>query len=105
MKILKLVLTIISALKIIDYIENADKIICTVDVSEKDWKDNLMQVKQEEKRWYIICYKNEIWSDVEKCYDAEKQEYKNVLKMLKKCHDYFYKIYFILKFNVNILIV
>ena len=63
-----------------------------------------MQVEQEEKRQHIIHYESKIWSDVKKCYDMKKQEYKNVLKMLKKYHDYFYEIYFILEFNANILI-
>ena len=45
MKTLKLVLTTASALKFIDYTEDADKIICTVNVNEEDWEDNLMQVK------------------------------------------------------------
>ena len=48
--------------------------------------------------------KNEIWSDVKKHYDIKKQECENILKMLKKCCDYFYKIHFILKLDANILI-
>ena len=72
MKILKLILTIVSAFKIIDYIEDVSEIICAVDVSEENWEDNLMQVEWEEKRWYIIHYKNKIWSDVEKYYNMRK---------------------------------
>ena len=64
-----------------------------------------MQVEQEEKRWHVICYKSEIWSDVEKCYDMEKQECRDVLKMLKKCHDYLYRIHFVLELDANTLIV
>ena len=104
MKTFKLVLTIVSALKIIDYTENTDKAICAVNASEKNWEDNLMQVKQKKKKQHIICYENKIWSDVEKCYNVRKQEYKSILKMLKKCYNYFYKIYFVLKLNANILI-
>ena len=104
-KILKLVLTIVSALKIINYTENADEIICAIDINEENWEDNLMQVKQEEKRWHVIYYESKIWSDVEKCYNVRKQEYKNVLKMLKKCCDYLYRIYFVLKLDANILII
>ena len=48
-KILKLVLIIVSALKIINYIENTDEVICTVNISEENWRDNLMQVEWEEK--------------------------------------------------------
>ena len=65
---------------------------------------NLYVIKSEKKRWYVIYYENKIWSDVEKYYNMRKQEYKNVLKMLKKCCKYFYKIHFILEFNANILI-
>ena len=104
MKTFKLILIIVSAFKIINYTENTDEIICTINVSEKDWKDNLMQVKQEKKRWYIIHYESKIWSDVKKHYDTEKQEYKNVLKMLKKYCEYLYKIHFVLKLDANILI-
>ena len=45
MKTFKLILTTISALKIIDYIEDIDKIICTVNVSEENWENNLMQIE------------------------------------------------------------
>ena len=50
MKTLKLVLTTASALKFIDYIEDADKVICTVNISREDWENNLIQVEQDEKR-------------------------------------------------------
>ena len=104
MKTFKLVLTTAFALKIIDYIEDADEIICAVDASRENWRDNLMQVKWKEKRWYIIHYESRIWSDVEKYYDTRKQECKNVLKMLKKYCKYLYRIHFILKLDANILI-
>ena len=105
MKTLKLILTTASAFKIINYIEDMNKVICAVNISEKNWEDNLMQVKQEKKRWYIIHYKNEIWSNVKKHYNTEKQECKNVLKMLKKYCEYFYRIHFILELDANILII
>ena len=72
MKTFKLILTIVSALKIINYTENADKIIYTVNISRENWKNNFMQVKQEEKKQHVIHYKNEIWSNVKKCYDTRK---------------------------------
>ena len=34
----------------------------------------------------------------------KKQEYKNVLKMLKKYCEYFYRIHFVLELDANILI-
>ena len=45
MKILKLVLITVFTLKFINYTEDADKVIYTVNVSEKDWEDNFIQVK------------------------------------------------------------
>ena len=36
MKILKLVLTTASALKIIDYTENTSKVICTININEEN---------------------------------------------------------------------
>ena len=72
MKTFKLILTTASALKIIDYIEDTGKVICTVNVSRENWENNLMQVEQEEKKQHIICYENKIWSDVKKCYDVRK---------------------------------
>ena len=49
MKTLKLVLTTAFTFKIINYIESTDEVICAVNVSEKNWEDNLMQIEQEEK--------------------------------------------------------
>ena len=104
MKILKLILITASALKIINYIEDMSEVICMIDASREEWEDNLMQVEWDEKKWYVVHYKSEIWSDVEKHYNARKWECKNILKMLKKCCNYLYKIHFILEFNANILI-
>ena len=42
MKILKLVLIIISALKIINYSEEIDMIIYIINANDKDWGDNLI---------------------------------------------------------------
>ena len=41
---------------------------------------------------------------MKKHYDAKKQEYHSILKILKKCYNYLYKIHFILKLNMNTLI-
>ena len=72
MKTFKLILTIVSALKIINYIENANEVICIVNVSEKNWRDNLMQVEWKEKKQHVIYYENEIWSEIKKHYDVKK---------------------------------
>ena len=42
---------------------------------------------------------------MKKHYDVKKQKYHNILKMLKKYHDYLYKVHFILKLNANTLII
>ena len=72
MKILKLVLIIAPAFKIIDYSEGADMIICAVDTSGEGWGDNLIQVEQNGKQQHAIWYESGIWFNVEKCYDAGK---------------------------------
>ena len=41
---------------------------------------------------------------MKKYYNIKKQKYHDILKILKKYCDYLYKIYFILKLNVNTLI-
>ena len=41
---------------------------------------------------------------MKKHYDAKKQEYHSILKILKKCYDYLYKVHFILELDINILI-
>ena len=50
MKILKLALTIASALKIINYTKDTSEIIYTVNISDKEWDGNLMQVKWNRKQ-------------------------------------------------------
>ena len=60
MKILKLILTTASALKIINYIEDVSEVIYAVDASEKEWEDNLIQVEWNEKRWHVIHYESKI---------------------------------------------
>ena len=45
MKILKLILIIASTLKIINYIEEADIIIYTINASSEGWGNNLIQIK------------------------------------------------------------
>ena len=104
MEILKLVLIIAPTLKTINYSEEADMIIYVINTSDEDWRGNLMQIKQNEKQWHTIWYESGIWFDVEKCYDTGKWKCCNILKILKKCHDYLYEVHFVLKLNMNILI-
>ena len=104
MKTLKIILTTASALKSIEYEEERDEIIYVINASEKKWEEVLMQKKRNEKCYHIICYESRLWLKVEKEYDVKKHKSCDVLKMLKKCWKYLYKIQFVLKIDVNILI-
>ena len=104
MKILKTILTTASALKLIDYKERTRMIYCRINASGNEWGRTLMQQKYREKHRHAIHYESRIWLNVEWKYNAGKQEYWNILKMLKKCRDYLYEVYFILKLNANILV-
>ena len=88
----------------INYSKKADKIIIKTDKNESEWENTLNQVKKEIKKRYFICYKSKLWLDTEKKYDAVKQECHIILKMLKKCWYYLWKIHFILKLNINTVI-
>ena len=92
MKTLKTALITASALRLIEYEEERDKIICAVNASEEEWEEILMQQKRDEKCHHIICYEDELWSEVEKEYDVRKHKYHDVLKMFKKCWKYLYEI-------------
>ncbi len=63
-----------------------------------------MQEEKEGKCHHIIRFESGLWTDVEKDYDAEKQECCGVLKMLKKCQKYLYKVHFVLEVNANTLV-
>ena len=60
--------------------------------------------KKNEKYCHIIYYKSRLWLKVKKKYNAEKCEYHDVLKMLKKYWKYLYEVQFVLKIDMNILI-
>ena len=92
MKILKTALTTVFTLRSIEYEEERNEIICVMNVSEKEWEDILIQQEKDEKCYHIIHYENRFWSEVEKEYDVRKHKYYDVLKMLKKCWKYLYKI-------------
>ena len=72
MKILKLVLITIPVFKIINYSEEVDMIICAINTSDEGQRDNFMQIEQNRKQQHTIQYKSEIWSNMEKYYNAEK---------------------------------
>ena len=89
----------------IDYFEEASEIIIEADENESEWKNILNQVEKEIKKRHSICYESEFWSDTERKYDAVKQECCAVLKILKKCWCYLWKVHFILKLDVNMMMI
>ena len=54
MKTLKLTLTTTFTLKSINYSEDANEIICTINASNEDWKENFMQIERDKKQQHII---------------------------------------------------
>ncbi len=60
MKILKLALITTSALKFIDYSEDAGEIICAIDASDEGWRGNLMQIERDKKQQHAIQYESDI---------------------------------------------
>lgn len=49
-------------------------------------------------------YKSGIWSNIEKNYNINKPECREVLKVIKKVWYWLYRVKFILETNANILI-
>jgi hypothetical protein len=61
-----------------------------------------MILRNEKK--HSMRYESEIWSNVEKKYDVIKKKCREILKILKKIHFYFYDVKFILKTNARVLV-
>ena len=102
---LKVILTMTSALIFIDYFKKADKIIIEADENKSEWENTLNQIKKEIKKKYFIHYESEFLSDMKRKYDVIKQECHAVLKMLKKCQHYLWEVHFILKLDMNIMMI
>ena len=68
----------------IDYSTKAKEIIIGVDASLKGYRGYLGQKDIKSRKVRPIYYKSGIWSQAERKYNAIKQEYKGVLKILKK---------------------
>jgi hypothetical protein len=50
-------------------------------------------------------YKNGIWSQAKRKYDATKRECRAIFKAFKKFRSWLYKIHFVLKTDANVLAV
>ena len=99
MYFLKMILIRVSVLRAIDYFENVDDIILTVNVSNAEWKVVLMQKHKDKK--HSNKYENDLWANVERKYDSKKRKCRKLLKILKKIRFWLYEIHFVVKINVN----
>ncbi len=100
MNILKIAFINSFAFTFIDYTN--DVIILAINASLEDWKEILMILRNEKR--HSMRYESEIWSNAEKKYDVIKKKCREILKILKKIHFYFYDVKFILKTNVRVLV-
>ncbi len=100
MNILKIAFINFFAFTFIDYA--IDVVILAMNANLENWKKILMILRNEKK--HSMRYENEIWSDAKKKYDVIKKECREILKILKKIHFYFYDVKFILKTNVRVLV-
>ena len=103
MYFLKMILIRVSTLRSIDYFENVDDIILTMNVSNAEWKAVLMQ-KHKDKR-HSNRYENDLWTNVERKYDSKKRKCRKLLKILKKIRFWLYEIHFVVKIDVNIFVI
>ena len=105
MNILKLILTIASTLRFLNYSSLIDEIILTVDFSLKKWGAILFQINFKTSKNHFSRYENDLWTMFESKYDVMKQECCELLKALKKVRFWLYKVRFNMEIDVNILIV
>ncbi len=61
-----------------------------------------MILRNEKK--HSMRYESDIWSNAKKKYDVTKKKCRDVFKILKKIHFYFYDVKFILKTNARVLV-
>ncbi len=100
MNILKIVFINSFVFIFIDYTN--DIIILAINMNLENWKKIFMILRNEKK--HSIRYENEIWSNVEKKYDVIKKKCREIFKILKKIHFYFYDVKIILKINIRVLV-
>jgi hypothetical protein len=64
-----------------------DVIILAINANLKDWKKNLMILRNEKK--HLMRYENEIWLNTKTKYNVIKKKCREIFKILKKIHFYF----------------
>jgi hypothetical protein len=79
-----------------------DVVILAMNASLEDWKKILMILRNEKK--HSMRYENDIWSNAKKTYDVTKRKCREIFKILKKIHFYFYDVKFILKTNARVFV-
>ena len=101
MNILKLILTTASALKFLNYSFLTDEIILAVDFSLKEWDVILFQINPETDKNHPSRYESGLWTMFESKYDATKQEYRGLLKALKKVRFWLYGVRFTIEIDAE----
>ena len=104
MNILKLTLTIASALKSLNYSFLIEEIILTVNFSLKEWNAIWSQINSEIRKNHSSRYESDLWTMSKFKYDVIKRKCRELLKALKKIRFWLYEVRFIIEINANILI-
>ena len=104
MNILKLILTIASTLKFLNYSLLVDEIILTVNFSLKKWDVILFQINSQTSKNHSSYYESGLWIMFELTDNVIKREYRELLKALKKVRFWLYEVRFTIEIDVNILI-
>ena len=81
----------------IDYSTKVREIVVRVNTSLKGYKGYLGQKDIKSRKVHLIYYKSSIWSQAERKYNAIKQEYKGVLKILRSYSPFLLDITLFLK--------
>ena len=105
MNILKLILTIASTSRSLNYSLLTDEIILTVEFSLKKWGAILSQINFETSKNHSSRYESGLWTMSESKYNVIKREYRELLKALKKVRFWLYEVRFTIEIDVNILII
>ena len=105
MNLLKKWLMTASALKSIDYHEDADDIVLAVDTNDYKWGTVLIQCAAESNwKWHPIRYESGVWSLQKAVYDTGWRKCRGVLLALKKLQFWLYKVHFVFEVDMNTLV-